>query len=88
MAENFDLASWAKEIREVRFSSLRFKRRPFPPVVMGMWIVFVLSALSSALYIFIAFKGRRALVLYVLRPSLWRDEISDETLARTSLEDG
>jgi len=27
-------------------------------------------------------------VLYVLRPSLWRDEISGETLARTSLEDG
>jgi len=26
-------------------------------------------------------------VLYVLRPSLWRDEISGETLARTSLED-
>ena len=28
--ENFDLAGWAKEIREVRFSSLEFKRRPFP----------------------------------------------------------
>ena len=28
--ENFDLASWAKEIREVRFSSLQFKRHPFP----------------------------------------------------------
>jgi len=26
-------------------------------------------------------------VLYVLRPSLWRDEISGETLARTSLDD-
>jgi hypothetical protein len=32
--ENFDLAGWAKEIREVRFSSLEFKRRPFPPVVI------------------------------------------------------
>ena len=47
--ENFDLAGWAKEIREVRFSSLEFKRRPFPPVVIRMWIVFVLKALSSAL---------------------------------------
>jgi hypothetical protein len=28
--ENFDLAGWAKEIREVRFSSLEFKRRTFP----------------------------------------------------------
>ena len=32
-------------------------------------------------------ERREIVVLYVLRPSLWRDEISDETLARTS-EDG
>jgi hypothetical protein len=57
-----------------------------------MWIVFVLKALSSALSPIAAsfhrFEGEEeSVVLYVLRPSLWRDEISGETLARTS-EDG
>ena len=32
-------------------------------------------------------REEESVVLYVLRPSLWRDEISGETLARTS-EDG
>lgn len=30
--ENFDLAGWAKEIREVRFSSLEFKSTYFSRV--------------------------------------------------------